>query len=62
MAAGQHAALLPMDTACHGLLRGGGAFACFADGGVLVGRFHMNRSSTAARTRDQQLPDTFSRG
>jgi hypothetical protein len=50
-----------MDTACHGLLRGAGAFDCFAGGGVLVGRFHMNRSSAAAHTRDQQPWDTISR-
>jgi hypothetical protein len=51
-----------MDTECHGVLRGAGAFDCFADGGVLIGRFHMNRSSAAAHTRDQQRRDTFSRG
>jgi hypothetical protein len=48
IAAGQHEALLMIDTACHSLRGGAGAIDCFAEGGALVGRFHMNSFSIAA--------------
>jgi hypothetical protein len=42
IAAGQHAALLLIDTACHGLRAVTGAIDCFAGGGALIRLFHMN--------------------
>jgi hypothetical protein len=45
IAAGQHAALLTIDTACHGLRAVTGATVCFAGGGALIRLFHMNRLS-----------------
>jgi hypothetical protein len=45
IAAGQQAALLPIDTACHTLRAAAGAIDGFADGGALLGRFHMNSFS-----------------
>jgi hypothetical protein len=45
IAAGQHAALLIIDTACHGLRAVTGAIDCFAGGGALIRLFHMNRLS-----------------
>jgi hypothetical protein len=50
-AAGQQAALLPIDTACQALRGGAGAVDCFADGDALVGRLHMNNFSIAPRAR-----------
>jgi hypothetical protein len=55
IAAGQHAALLTIDTACHALRGIAGAVDFFAAGGALV-RFHMNTSrnySPAPRTDRQ---------
>ena len=45
IAAGQHAALLIIDTACHGLRAVTGAIDCFAGGGAFIRLFHMNRLS-----------------
>jgi hypothetical protein len=45
IAAGQHAALLIIDTACHGLRAVTGAIDCFAGGGALIRLFHINRPS-----------------
>jgi len=45
MAAGQHAALLTIDTACHWLRGATGAIECFAGGGALNRLFHINRLS-----------------
>jgi hypothetical protein len=58
IAAGQHAALLIIDTACHGLRGVTGAIDCFAGGGALIRLFHMNRLSISRRphrTRGQRL-------
>jgi hypothetical protein len=45
IAAGQHAALLTIDTACHGLRSVTGAVDIFTGGGALIRLFHMNRLS-----------------
>jgi hypothetical protein len=45
IAAGQHAALLTIDTACHRLGGATGAIDRLAGGGVLSSIFHMNRLS-----------------
>jgi hypothetical protein len=45
IAAGQHAALLTIDTACHGLGGVTSAIDRLAGGGVLSSLFHMNRLS-----------------
>jgi hypothetical protein len=45
IAAGQHAALLTIDTACHGLGATTGAIDRLAGDGVLSSIFHMNRLS-----------------
>jgi hypothetical protein len=45
IAAGQHAELLTIDTACHRLGGATGAIDRLAGGGVLSSNFHMNRLS-----------------
>jgi len=58
IAAGQHAALLVIDTACQGLRAVTGAIDCFVGGGALIRLFHMNRalhSRRPHRTRGQRL-------
>jgi len=45
IAAGQHAALLTIDTACHGLRCATGAIDCFDASGALISLFHINRLS-----------------
>jgi hypothetical protein len=45
IAAGQHAELLAIDTACHGLGGATGAVDRLAGGGALSSIFHMNRLS-----------------
>ena len=45
IAAEQHAALLTIDTACHGLRGATGAIVCFAGGGTMIRLFHMIRLS-----------------
>jgi hypothetical protein len=45
MAVAQHAALLTIDTACHGVRSVAGAVAFLADTRVLVIDSHINRSS-----------------
>ena len=45
IAAGQHAELLTIDTACHGVGGATGAIDRLAGGGVLSNIFHMNRLS-----------------
>jgi hypothetical protein len=63
IAAGQHAELLTIDTACHGLGGATGAIDRLAGGGVLSSIFHMNRLLHSRRphgARDQRL--TLTRG
>jgi hypothetical protein len=50
-AAGQHAALQTIDTACHAVRGVTGSPDFLADGRALVDRFHMNTSVTPHRTR-----------
>jgi len=45
IAAGQHAALLTIDTACHGLRCATGAIECFAGIGALISLLHIKRLS-----------------
>jgi len=45
IAAGQHAALLIIDTPCHGLRAVTGAIDCFAGCNALIRLFHMNQLS-----------------
>jgi hypothetical protein len=53
IAAGQHAELLTIDTACHGLGGATGAIDRLAGGGVLSSIFHMNR---LLHSRDRIVP------
>ena len=49
IAAWQHAALLTIDTARHGLRDVAGAIDCLADNDALVSRLHINRFSRRNR-------------
>jgi hypothetical protein len=64
IAAEQHAALLTIDTACHGLRGVTCAIDCFAGGGALIRLFHINRLSNLRRphrTRGRPSLITFMR-